>query len=253
LAANICAAKYLAKNKQPGLYRVHQGPTEEKLTDLRRFLDELGLKMPGHREPVPADYAHILRGIGERPDAHMIQTVLLRSMSQAVYSPDNKGHFGLAYEAYTHFTSPIRRYPDILVHRILNEVLNQKIIIDKKMDEKCKHCSERERAAMDAERAANKYKQVEYLKDYQAKEFDGVIRVSSFGFWVKQLNINVGFSIHSLFDYDDFRHESDYCLVGRRSGRTFRMGDKVRIKVISANLAKRQLIIIGYTSGVDEP
>ncbi|MGZ8544740.1 MAG: RNB domain-containing ribonuclease, partial [Flavisolibacter sp.] len=149
------------------------------------------------------------------------------------------------FEHYCHFTSPIRRYPDILVHRILDQVLNKNLKPDKKMDQKCKHCSERERAAMDAERAANKYKQVEYMQDFLGEEFEAVVSgVSPFGFWVETIEHKCEgmVSIASLADYDEFRHvDTDYSLVGMRSGRRFRIGDKVTIKVIAANLIKRQL------------
>ncbi|RYY00175.1 MAG: RNB domain-containing ribonuclease, partial [Gammaproteobacteria bacterium] len=148
-------------------------------------------------------------------------------------------------ENYCHFTSPIRRYPDVLVHRVLESILNDKVKVDKKMEQKCKHCSERERAAMEAERASNKYKQVEYMKDFLGEEFEGVISgVAAFGFWVETIEHKCEgmVSITSLAEYDEFRLvESDYSLVGMRSGRRFRMGDKVRIKVIAANLDKRQL------------
>jgi ribonuclease R len=166
-------------------------------------------------------------------------------MAKAVYTTENIGHYGLGFEHYCHFTSPIRRYPDVLVHRTLEDVLNNNVKPDKKMEQKCKHCSERERAAMDAERAANKYKQVEYMKDFLGEEFEGVISgVASFGFWVETIEHKCEgmVSITSLAEYDEFRLvETDYSLVGMRSGRKFRMGDKVTIKVISANLGKRQL------------
>jgi ribonuclease R len=151
----------------------------------------------------------------------------------------------LGFENYCHFTSPIRRYPDVIVHRILFDVLNEKAVPDKKLEEKCKHCSERERAAMDAERAGNKYMQVLYMRNYLGEEFEGVISgVASFGFWVETVEHKCEglVSVNSLLEYDEFRHdETDYCLVGRRSGRKFRMGDKVWIKVVAANLTRRQL------------
>ena len=138
-----------------------------------------------------------------------------------------------------------RRYPDVLVHRVLQQVLNENIVVDKKMEDKCKHCSERERAAMESERAANKYKQVEYMKEYLGEEFDGIISgVSSFGFWIETVEHKCEglISLNSLLDFDTFVHdETDYCLVGRRSGKKFRMGDKLKIKVVAANLTKRQL------------
>src|SRR5690606_10925757 len=126
LAANICAARFLEKHEVTGLYRVHEGPDEEKLDNLREFLGELGLYLPGGRRPKPEHYQEVLAMIEGRPDAQMIQTVMLRSMKRAVYQPDNEGHFGLAYEAYTHFTSPIRRYPDLLTHRAIRQVIRSK-------------------------------------------------------------------------------------------------------------------------------
>jgi ribonuclease R len=166
-------------------------------------------------------------------------------MAKAKYTIENVGHYGLGFEHYCHFTSPIRRYPDVLVHRILEQVLNKKIVPDKKLEEKCKHCSERERAAMEAERAANKYKQVEYMQNFLGDEFEGVISgVTSFGFFVETVEHKCEglVSINSLTEYDDFKLiESEYSLAGLRSGRQFRMGDKVWIKVVAANLTKRQL------------
>jgi ribonuclease R len=166
-------------------------------------------------------------------------------MAKAKYTTENIGHYGLGFEHYCHFTSPIRRYPDILAHRILESCLRSKPEIDKKMEEKCKHCSEMERAAMDAERAANKYKQVEFMQNYLGEEFEAIISgVAGFGFWAETVEHKCEglVSISDLNQYDDFRQvESDYSLVGRRSGRKFRMGDKVTIRVVAASLDKRQL------------
>jgi ribonuclease R len=166
-------------------------------------------------------------------------------MAKAAYTTENIGHYGLGFEHYCHFTSPIRRYPDVMVHRVLQEVLTENIKPDKKLEERCKHSSERERAAMEAERAGNKYKQVEYMRNYLGEEFDGVISgVAAFGFWVETIEQKCEgmVSITSLAEYDEFRLvQEDYMLVGARSGRKFRMGDKVRIKVVAANLDKRQL------------
>ena len=187
----------------------------------------------------------MLKDVHGKPEQHVLEQLGIRTMAKAVYTTENIGHYGLGFEHYCHFTSPIRRYPDILVHRILEQVLTSEIEVDKKLEQKCKHCSEKERAAMEAERAANKYKQVEYMKEFLGEEFEGVISgVASFGFWVETIEHKCEglVSINSLFEYDDFRLiEGDYCLVGMRSGRSFRMGDKVSIKVISANLGKRQL------------
>ena len=166
-------------------------------------------------------------------------------MAKAVYTTSNIGHYGLGFEHYCHFTSPIRRYPDVLVHRLLQQVLDKKIVKDKKLEEKCKHCSDRERAAMESERSANKYKQVEFMQQYLGHEFDAVISgVSTFGFWAETVAHKCEglVSMRDLNYYDDFRLiESDYSLVGLRTGRKFRTGDAVRIKVVAANLEKRQL------------
>lgn len=241
LCANICAARFLEKSKQPGLYRVHQGPTEEKLHDLRRFLNEMGLKMPGHREPVPADYAHILRVIQDRPDAHMIQTVLLRSMSQAVYDPDNRGHFGLAYDAYAHFTSPIRRYPDLLVHRAIKQVLSGKVTQDNEgaLIRAGEHCSMTERRADDATGEVTDWLKCEFMMDKVGKEFSGIISgVTSFGFFVELAEIYVEGLVHistlpdDYYQFDPIKH----ALLGERSGKSFRLGDPVKIQVARVNL-----------------
>jgi ribonuclease R len=187
----------------------------------------------------------MLQDVKGKPEQHVLEQLGIRTMAKAVYTTENIGHYGLAFEHYCHFTSPIRRYPDILVHRVLQSVLDDKPIIDKKMEGKSKHSSERERAAMDSERAANKYKQVEYMKDYIGDTFEAVISgVSGFGFWCETVAHKCEglVSVTSLSEYDDFRLvETDYALVGRRSGRRFRMGDKIFIKVIAANLDKRQL------------
>ncbi|WP_290793916.1 ribonuclease R [Flavihumibacter sp. UBA7668] len=251
LLANRTVAEYVSKievNKKtlPFPYRVHDQPDEEKLTPFAAFARKFGhgfdTKSP---ERIAASFNQLLLDVKGKPEQHVLEQLGIRTMAKAVYTTKNIGHYGLGFEHYAHFTSPIRRYPDVLVHRVLQEVLDEKFLPDKKMEEKCKHCSERERAAMDAERASNKYKQVEYLMNFLGEEFDGVISgVSSFGFWVETVEHKCEglVSIVSLSDYDDFRHvETDYMLAGRRSGRTFRMGDKVRIKVVAANLEKRQL------------
>ena len=251
LLANRTIAESVAKikiNKKPVPfpYRIHDQPDEEKLLPFIDFAKKYGHHFDtGSAEGIAHSFNAMLQVARGKPEQHVLEQLGIRTMAKAIYSIDNIGHYGLAFEFYCHFTSPIRRYPDILVHRILYTCLNGKPRIDKKMEEKCKHSSTRERAAMDAERASNKYKQVEYMKQFLGEEFDAVISgVASFGFWAETvLHKCEGLvSVQSLLDYDDFRHvETDYCLVGRRSGRSFRMGDKVRIKLIAANLAKRQL------------
>ncbi len=251
LLANKTVAEYVSKQKVnktevPFPYRIHDLPDEEKMTPFIAFAARYGHKFDiSSPQKIANSFNSMLQDVKGKPEQHVLEQLGIRTMSKAVYAADNIGHYGLAFEFYCHFTSPIRRYPDVLVHRILESCLEGTPIFDKKMAEKCKHCSENERSAMDSERAANKYKQVEFLKDHLGEEFLGVISgVASFGFWVETVDHKCEglVSINSLMDYDDFRHiESDYSLVGRRSGRKFRMGDKVHIKVVAANLTKRQL------------
>lgn len=251
LLANRTVAENVAKlkiNKKPlpFPYRVHDRPDEEKLAPFIVFA-----KKHGHSFDIssPQAIAHsfnsMLKDAEGKPEQHVLEQLGIRTMAKAIYTTENIGHYGLAFEHYCHFTSPIRRYPDVLVHRVLESVLRDHPMTDKKMEEKCKHSSERERAAMECERAGNKYKQVEFLRDHIGEVFEGVVSgVASFGFWVETVAHKCEglVSIISLSDYDDFRHaDSDYSLVGRRSGRTFRMGDKVFIRVVAANLEKRQL------------
>ena len=262
LLANRMVAEHVGKvkvNKKPVPfpYRIHDEPDEEKLLPFVEFAKKYGHKFDTKTpEGIAASFNQMLGDVEGKPEQHVLQQLGIRTMAKAIYTADNIGHYGLGFEHYTHFTSPIRRYPDIMVHRILQQVLDEKIEMDKKMEVKCKHCSERERAAMDAERAANKYKQVEFMMDKMGEEFDAVISgVASFGFWAETMEHKCEglVSINNLFDYDDFRHiESDYALVGRRSGRSFRMGDKVRVKLISANLAKRQLDYEWVLTGVTD-
>jgi len=251
LLANKTVAEYVSKvkvNKKevPFPYRIHDVPDEQKLTPFIAFAAKYCHKFDtSSPEKIASSFNQMLEDVKGKPEQHVLESLGIRTMAKAVYSADNIGHYGLSFEYYCHFTSPIRRYPDVMVHRVLESCLEGAPVFDKKMEEKCKHCSEMERNAMDCERAGNKYKQVEFLKDHLGEEFLGVISgVSGFGFWVETVEHKCEglVSITSLSDYDDFRLiESEYSLVGRRSGRKFRMGDKVYIKVVSANLAKRQL------------
>ena len=251
----LLANKYVAENVSkvevnkkpvPFAYRVHDLPSEEKLLPFMAFARKFGHKFDTSTpEKIAESFNTMLKDVQGKPEQHVLEQLGIRTMAKAIYTSDNIGHYGLGFEHYCHFTSPIRRYPDILVHRVLDQVLNGDIKPDKKMEMKCRHCSERERAAMDAERAANKYKQVEYMRDYIGEEFDGVISgVAAFGFWVETIEHKCEgmVSITSLAEYDEFRLvDTDYSLVGMRSGRKFRIGDRVRIQVIAANLEKRQL------------
>jgi ribonuclease R len=251
LLANRYVAENVSKIKikgkpMPFPYRIHDTPDEEKLLPFIAFANKFGHKFDSSTpEAIAASFNQLLKDAHGKPEQHVLEQLGIRTMAKAKYTIENVGHYGLGFEHYCHFTSPIRRYPDVMVHRILQDVLEGKIDPDKKLEEKCKHCSERERAAMESERTANKYKQVQYMRNYVGEDFDGVISgVASFGFWVETVEHKCEglVSVNSLLEYDEFRHvESDYCLVGMRSGRKFRMGDKVRIKVAAANLVKRQL------------
>ena len=251
LLANRTVAENLSKIKfnnkpLPFPYRVHDDPDEEKLLPFAVFAKKFGHKFDtSSPDTIAASFNQLLADVQGKPEQHVLEQLGIRTMAKAKYTIENVGHYGLGFKHYCHFTSPIRRYPDVQVHRILEQVLTNNIIADKKLEEKCKHTSERERAAMESERAANKYKQVQYMKNYLGEEFEGVISgVASFGFWVETVEHKCEglVSVNSLLEYDEFRHvESDYCLMGQRSGKKFRMGDKVWIKVVAANLTKRQL------------
>lgn len=243
----VFAGKVKHNNKEvPFPYRIHDTPDETKLTPFIAFAKKYGHTFDTSTpQGIASSFNQMLADAHGKPEQHVLEQLGIRTMAKAIYTTENIGHYGLGFEHYCHFTSPIRRYPDVLVHRILNQMLTKNIIPDKNLEQKSKHCSDRERSAMEAERAANKYKQVEYMQNFLGDEFEGVISgVAAFGFWVETLEHKCEglVSISSLSDYDDFRIvEGDYSLAGLRSGRKFRMGDKVRIKVVAANLSKRQL------------
>jgi len=236
----------IKKETLPFPYRVHDQPNEEKLSPFIQFAKKHGYAFDiSTPTQIAYSFNDLMIAAKGKPEQHVLEQLGIRTMAKAVYTSDNIGHYGLGFEYYCHFTSPIRRYPDILVHRIVQSVLVERPINDAELEQKCVHCSERERAAMESERAANKYKQVEFMRDYLGHSFEGIISgVSSFGFWVETIEHKCEglVSVVSLSKFDDFRLvESDYALVGMRSGRKFNMGDKVNIKVVAASLEKRQL------------
>ena len=251
LLANRTVAEYVSRiksNKEPipFPYRIHDTPDEEKLKAFAAYARKFGYKFDIHNEKeIATSFNKLLEEVQGKPEQHVLEQLGIRTMAKAVYTSQNVGHYGLGFENYCHFTSPIRRYPDVMVHRILQECLEKNLKIDKKMDEKCKHCSDRERSAMESERAGNKYKQVQYMRQFVGDDFDGIISgVSTFGFWVETIEHKCEglVSLRDLSEFDDFRHdETEYMLVGMRTGQKFRMGDKVKIKVVAANLTKRQL------------
>ncbi|MBL0182836.1 MAG: ribonuclease R [Chitinophagaceae bacterium] len=251
LLANRTIAAYISKikiNKEPipFPYRIHDTPDDEKLKPFVAFARKFGYVFDMHDEAaVASSFNKLLKDVQGKPEQHVLEQLGIRTMAKAIYTSENIGHYGLGFEHYCHFTSPIRRYPDVMAHRILQECLDKNLKPDKKMEEKCKHCSDRERKAMEAERAGNKYKQVEFMKNYLGQEFDGIISgVASFGFFVETVEHKCEGMVtaRDLSAYDDFRlDEADYALVGMRTNHKFRMGDRVRIKVMAANLTKRQL------------
>ena len=251
LLANRTVAEYISKikvNKEPipFPYRIHNTPDEEKLKPFAAFAKKFGYMFDlKDEEAIAKSFNQLLKDVAGKPEQHVLEQLGIRTMAKAVYTSENIGHYGLGFEHYCHFTSPIRRYPDVMAHRILQECLEKNLKLDKKMDEKCKHCSDRERKAMEAERASNKYKQVEFMQQYLGEEFEGIISgVATFGFFVETLlhKCEGMVTVRDLSEYDDFRlDETDYALVGLRTKKKFRMGDAVTIKVVAANLGKRQL------------
>lgn len=265
LLANKYVAEYIGgitvKEKPvPFPYRVHDTPDEAKLAPFIIFAKKYGHKFDiSSPEKIAASFNQMLQDVKGKPEQHVLETLGIRTMAKAVYTAENIGHYGLGFEHYCHFTSPIRRYPDVLVHRILQNCLDNEPAIDKKMEQKCRHCSDRERAAMESERAANKYKQVEFMSQFLGEEFSGVVSgVASFGFWVETVEHKCEglVSLFSLSDFDEFRFiEEDYSLAGRRSGKTFKIGDKVTIKVVAASLDKRQLdyeLVLGHVNHTEK-
>jgi len=249
ITANSAAARFLNAKKIPKLLRVHEGPSADKLLNLKTFLGEVGLKFGGGVNPTPLDYMHLVESIKDRPDAHLIQTVLLRSMSQAVYSPELKGHFGLALDAYAHFTSPIRRYPDLLVHRAIRHCLQSKSVESfvygfPDMVILGEQCSANERRADEATRDVVSWLKCEYMMDKIGEDFSGIISaVTSFGFFVELAEIYVEGLVHisnlgqDYFHFDPTSHQ----LKGERTNTNFRLGDSVKVKVVRVSLDDKKI------------
>ncbi|MDD7805175.1 MAG: ribonuclease R [Endozoicomonas sp. (ex Botrylloides leachii)] len=263
LCANVAAARFLEKHKVPGLYRVHEEPSMEKRLNLNSFLGSLGLSVPSGKMK-PKAIQLLLKSINERPDFPVIQTVVLRSMSQAIYSANNQGHFGLAFSAYTHFTSPIRRYPDLLVHRAIRHIirsdveslqvkrvnaepLNKKTIYPYDMNEieaLGEACSKNERRADEATRDAMNWLKCEYMQQHIGQTFKGLISsVTGFGLFVELQEIYVEGLVHisslpgDYYQFDGIHHR----LVGERTGRIFRLGDELEVTVARVSLDDKKI------------
>ena len=248
LMANQATAKFLAHNEEDFLYRIHPKPTAEKVETTRQFLTAVGLTLEGGVQPESKHFAKVLVDAKGRDDENIIKTVVLRTMKQAVYTPANEGHFGLAFEDYTHFTSPIRRYPDLLVHRAINRVLNKnKRKPSKKMVETGVHLSVTERRANDASRDVEQWLKCEYMRDKVGDTFNGVISgVAGFGIFIELTDVFVEGMIamrdmkDDYYIFDDIHHK----LKGERTGRTFQLGDTIKIQVASVSLDDRQMVFV---------
>jgi len=268
LCANVAAAQFIDHHELPGLYRVHDGPGGEKLNSLRKYLSELGLDLSGGDDPQPSDYQKLAERIGERPDRSIVQTMMLRSMSQAVYQPENRGHFGLAYPAYTHFTSPIRRYPDLLVHRAIRHIVRSerdsklvqraegaKPIAAKKiypydieaMSALGEHCSMAERRADEASREVVAWLKCEYLLDRVGDEFNGIVTaVTAFGIFVELGDLYVEGLVHISALSDDYYifDAAKQRLTGERHRKTYQLGSSVKVQVARVNLDERKIDLV---------
>jgi ribonuclease R len=247
LAANVCAGNFLAARGHPVLYRVHDVPAPQKVAALRDFLAELGLALPGGDKPKPKDYAQLLAKIRPRPDHALLQTILLRSMKQAVYTPDNLGHFGLAFDAYVHFTSPIRRYPDLLVHRAIKAVLSNQRYSGVDWEELGRHCSETERRADEASRDVESWLKCFYMQDHVGGVYEGTITgVTAFGLFVMLDNFYVDGLVHiSELGRDYYRYEANrHLLLGERTGKRYRLADRIKVKLVRVDLETRKIDLV---------
>lgn len=249
LAANMATARFLQKAGIPALYRVHETPDEEKIAALRQFLGEMGVSLPGGKKPAPKDFQRTLDHVRTRPEKHLIETVMLRSLKQAQYLESNDGHFGLAYGAYTHFTSPIRRYPDLLIHRAIGHVIDNQspetfTYSEEAMNRLGQHCSATERRADEATREVVAWLKCEYMRDKLGQIFEGRISsVTGFGLFVELDDVFVEGLVHvtalknDYYAYDAIKHR----LVGQRGGRVYRLGDRMTVLVASVDLDERKI------------
>lgn len=249
IAANVEAAKFLQRRRIPAPFRVHAPPPASKYEDLLEFLREFRLRMPPHDRVTPSDFANLLRRIRDRPDASLIESVLLRTQSLAVYQPGDPGHFGLALASYTHFTAPIRRYPDLLVHRAIHHAqaggkVSDHVYSKSDMAELCQHCSHNERRAEEAERDVDDRYKCAWMEKHVGSDFDGVVSgVTSFGLFVQLTESRIDGLVHitqlpnDYYQFDAVRR----MLTGQRLGLEYRLGDKVRVKVLRASMEDRKI------------
>ncbi len=251
LLANRTVAAYVGKREVnhapiPFPYRIHDVPNEDKLANFAQFSARFGYKLNlNNPDTIASSFNQMLKDVHGKPEQHILEQLGIRTMSKAIYSSENIGHYGLGFEDYCHFTSPIRRYPDVMVHRIVQEVIDNEVKPDKTMEAKCAHCSERERKAMEAERTADKYKQVEFMSKHIGDVFEALISgVSTIGFWAETIEHKCEgmISVADLTEWDDFTFiESDYALVGQHTNQRFRIGDRINIQVVRADLERKQI------------
>ena len=254
IMANVCAAQYIETNNAEALFRVHDKPDEDRLITFRSYLAEVGIEFRAGNQPTPKDFAQVALKIEDRVDKELIQTMLLRSMKQAIYDGTNLGHFGLALEAYAHFTSPIRRYPDLVVHRVIKAIINKqhankackgaKFYTEQEIEALGEQCSMAERRADDATRDVADWLKCEFMQDHVGDAFEGVVAsVTNFGLFVRINDYQIDGLIHiTSLANDYYRYDQiKQCLVGESGGVTYRLGDPLRIKVVAVNLDERKI------------
>ncbi len=255
IMANVSAAKFLEKHKAPALYRVHDKPDADRLTAFIAYLSEVGIPHQIREDAQPADFTDVVNKTQQRPDQELIQTMLLRSMKQAVYDGDNIGHFGLALDAYAHFTSPIRRYPDLVVHRAIKGILAKqkqkvagaKVYTEEEIEQLGEQCSMTERRADDATRDVADWLKCEFMQDHVGATFEGVVSsVTNFGLFVRLIEYHIDGLVHITSLDNDYYHYDDVkqCLVGEQSNTQFRLGDELVVKVASVNLDERKIDLV---------
>jgi ribonuclease R len=246
IAANEAVAHFMEEKGFPFVYRIHEPPQKESIDEFRRFISHLGYKMRKDSDHSPKEFQRILSDVKGRPEERVVNDVLLRSMKWAKYSAKNLGHFGLASDGYTHFTSPIRRYPDLIVHRLLKRVLSKKEIkiSEETLAHQADHLSNKERVAMEAEREILDRYRVRFMKDKIGEEFKGIISgVTAFGFFVELEDIFVEGLVRVTSLHDDYYqyHEKKYCLIGERTHKMFRIGDEVGVRVERVDVERRHI------------
>jgi ribonuclease R len=246
IAANVAVAQFIRDNGLPFIYRIHEPPSGEAIDEFRKFISHLGYRMRKESDHSPKELQRVLLEAKGRSEERIVNNILLRSMKWAKYSAKNLGHFGLASDAYTHFTSPIRRYPDLIVHRILKKILSKKDgkTTEEELAKKADHLSQRERVAMEAEREILDRYRTRFMKDKVGDVFDGVISgVTAFGFFVELKDIFVEGLVRVTSLHDDYYHyhEERYCLVGERTHKTFKIGDEVKVRVDRVDIERRHI------------